>query len=46
VCVDKAVERTAMQAQGDDYSDNSKAAFEEFVAELKAVRCAFSKLYC
>jgi hypothetical protein len=37
VCVDKAVTHDQMRTQGDDYADNSKASFEEFVADLKSV---------
>ena len=33
--VDKAVSHGDMASQGDDYADNSKAAYEEFLAELK-----------
>lgn len=36
--VEKAATHADLQAQGDDYADNSKAAFEEFVSQLKTVR--------
>lgn len=42
VCVEKAVSHADMDAQGDDYSDNSKAAFEEFVNQLKTLTDDFT----
>jgi len=42
VCVDKAVPHDQMRTQVDDYADNSKASFEEFVADLKQMTDNFA----
>lgn len=37
IVVEKKVDHESMQTQGDDYADNSKSAYEEFLADLKSL---------